>query len=106
MKRKNHLTINTNVGLRTPRTGKKSSNVVYSGKGSGAILSNRRGRFWNSNARGSKSGRKSMSPNKRNRVGDYSSSKKYNKNFVNKMENFQTEIDEFKVEVDHFLSSP
>jgi len=70
-------------GLKTPKSGKKNSNVIYSKNGSGAILSNRRGRFWNNNvgtARSCKSGRKLKR--------GFSSSKKYKKDFVSKMENF------------------
>ena len=107
MKRKNFQTFNSNRGLKTPRSvrnGNKS--MIYSGNGSGAILSNRRGRFWNSNVGGPKSGRKSVSPMKQRVRGNVSSSKKYNQQFVSKMENLGQEIDEFKVEVDQYITSP
>jgi hypothetical protein len=48
MKRKNTSTINNHmVGLRTPKSARKREDVIYSGLGSGAVLSNRRDRFWN-----------------------------------------------------------
>lgn len=105
MKRRHHLATKANRVLKTPKSGKNIS-LVFSGKGSGALLSNRRGRFWNNNTNLSKSGRKSVSPNKKRLGTGFSSSKKYDEDFVNKMENFKNEIEEFKVEVDEYLSSP
>ncbi len=106
MKKKIDLTINTNLELRTPISARNNQEVIFSGKGSGAVISNRRGRFWNTNAQASQSGKKSVSPSKKCFDTNNSSSKKYNPNFVHRVEHFQQEIDEFKLELDSYLSSP
>ena len=112
MNRKPELIINTEEFLKTPVSNRANTGaqVLYSGKGSGAVYSNRRNRFWNDNsASGVRPALKNThSPVKGSLIGQqvYNSSKNYDPEFVAKVESFKHEIEEFKADLDTYLSSP